>query len=254
MKFKLDYISLQEADPYCLIFGGILQNAWACKWQKFIWTYIYLGYILHFHVHVKLHEATGQKSHLLCCLHVCIIYGFVFPQVVAFNMSHFDSLRKKLMESGSSRLTFAYLSKYMSPLFAKNIGRVMVTSGERNLIDWVNEILTRKDASSQTKFPSLVSLSWKPWLLDQIVNRIDTNAVLSLRLDSFDRAFTNSSPVVQWYREITTNALKLREVNSQMQNPINYVKRTNLQVFINDINTVYRLGELNSSSIKMMAL
>ncbi|KAF6216682.1 hypothetical protein GE061_001028 [Apolygus lucorum] len=133
-------------------------------------------------------------------------------QVLAYRMSNFDYLERKLSSVGASNMTFAHLGKFFSPLYAKEIGQVMMTSGNFDATVWANGLLARKHGKDDTKYSSLFSLMWRPWLLDQF-DTLESDAITSLELKWLDRAFSEQSDRREWFREFTQNRVQLNEEN-----------------------------------------
>uniref|UniRef100_A0A0A9XRS6 Torso-like protein n=2 Tax=Lygus hesperus TaxID=30085 RepID=A0A0A9XRS6_LYGHE len=131
-------------------------------------------------------------------------------QVLTYRMKDFEYLERKLSSEGASNMTFAYLSKFFSPLYTKEIGQVMVTSGNFNSTVWANGLMSRKYGKNESKFPSLFSLMWRPWLLDQF-ETLDSGAITSLELKFIDRAFSEPSDRKEWFKEVTQYLVRLNE-------------------------------------------
>lgn len=79
------------------------------------------------------------------------------------------------------------MAKYLSPLYANEVGRVMVASGDLTIARWANEILRRKRSRLKTKYPSLWSVMWRPWIVEEFTSRTGPDAVVGLRLELIDR-------------------------------------------------------------------
>ncbi|BES91132.1 torso-like protein [Nesidiocoris tenuis] len=135
-------------------------------------------------------------------------------QVLVYERQVFENLKKRIHGPVVPATNFAAMAKYLSPLYANEVGRVMVASGDLTIARWANEILRRKRSRLKTKYPSLWSVMWRPWIVEEFTSRTGPDAVVGLRLELIDRVVSADEEKKKWYHMLADNFLKLNENNA----------------------------------------
>ncbi|GBP71230.1 Torso-like protein [Eumeta japonica] len=138
--------------------------------------------------------------------------GDAIYQVFTYKKLAYKMLKQRMRRrNASAKLSLDDLRFYFSSYFLRQVGNVMVASGNKTLEKWARRNL--RDSQYLYSRPSVLKLYYNPILAYKLKNSLDDAALLGLDLKILTPIFNSPADAFK-YTEMVENDLKLWEVNA----------------------------------------
>lgn len=138
------------------------------------------------------------------------ITGNSLYQVFTYEPNRYQIIKQKMKQKGISKISSNELMEYFSPIYTKQIGRILSASGNATVEQWAMRKLTVSYLG--LPFNSLLRLHANARLLYELDDLLGNEALLKLNLKTLAPIFKDPKKR-EWFHEVIDNNLKLWEEN-----------------------------------------
>lgn len=153
-----------------------------------------------------------RKDLVLFSVFKSIYVEHFFFQVFVFSPKVYLKLQETFQQYRESSGDFKRVLQFFSPLRSEYIGHIFSSSGDRHLEYWAHlNLLSFLPGFPAFPYSSLLNLHSDPYLLEELTDAFEDNAVLKADFTSLANFFPEEKRL--WFKEVLNNQIQMWENN-----------------------------------------